>query len=99
MESIASGSVLITGPTGGLGKAATLAMANRVLAERPDLLLVGRAGRGLSDVAGQARAAGATVHEIECDLARLADVHHAGRRVKELLEKGPRKGGVPPLRG
>lgn len=99
MESIASGTVLITGPTGGLGKAATLAIANRVAAERPDLLLVGRAGRALSAVAGQARAAGATVHEIECDLARLTDLHNAGRRVKELLEMGREKGGVRPLRG
>jgi short-subunit dehydrogenase len=44
MNSIASGAVLLTGPTGGLGKAATLAIANRPAAQRPDLLLVGRAG-------------------------------------------------------
>ena len=29
MNAIASGTVLITGPTGGLGKATTLAIANR----------------------------------------------------------------------
>ena len=51
MNSIASGTVLITGPTGGLGKAATLAIANRPAPERPDLLLVGRAGEALTDVA------------------------------------------------
>ena len=74
MNSIASGTVLITGPTGGLGKAATLAIANRPARQRPDLLLVGRTGQALIEVADEARAAGATVHEIGCDLARLADV-------------------------
>jgi NAD(P)-dependent dehydrogenase (short-subunit alcohol dehydrogenase family) len=87
MNSIASGTVLITGPTGGLGKAATLAFAQRP-AQRPDLLLVGRPGKGLTDVAEAARAAGATVQEIGCDLARLADVRDAGQRVKDLLDAG-----------
>jgi hypothetical protein len=36
-----NGTVLLTGPTGGLGRAATLAIANRSAPERPDLLLVG----------------------------------------------------------
>jgi NAD(P)-dependent dehydrogenase (short-subunit alcohol dehydrogenase family) len=95
MKSIACGTVLITGPTGGLGKAATLAIANRPAAERPDLLLVGRAGQALTRVAEDARAAGATVHEIGCDLARLADVRAAGQKAKDLLEAGA----VRPLRG
>jgi NAD(P)-dependent dehydrogenase (short-subunit alcohol dehydrogenase family) len=95
MNSIASGTVLLTGPTGGLGKAATLAIANRPAAQRPDLLLVGRAGKALTDVAEAARAAGATVQEIGCDLARLADVRDAGQRIKDLLEAGA----VRPLRG
>jgi NAD(P)-dependent dehydrogenase (short-subunit alcohol dehydrogenase family) len=88
MNAIASGTVLITGPTGGLGKAATLAIANRPAEQRPDLVLVGRPGQGLTEVAEAARAAGATVQEIGCDLARLADVRAAGRRVKDLLEAG-----------
>ena len=58
MNSIASGTVLITGPTGGLGRATTLAIANRPAAERPDLLLVGRAGKALAEVTDDARAAG-----------------------------------------
>ena len=95
MTSISSGTVLITGPTGGLGKAATLAIAHRRAPERPDLLLVGRAGRALTDVADAARAAGATVHEIGCDLARLAEVREAGQRVKHLLDAGA----AHPLRG
>lgn len=95
MNSIASGTVLITGPTGGLGKAATLAIANRPAPQRPDLLLVGRAGKALTDVAETARAAGATVQEIGCDLARLGDVRKAGQQVKNLLESGA----VRPLHG
>ena len=85
---ISSGTVLITGPTGGLGRAATLAMANRPAADRPDLLLVGRAGRALTDVADAARAAGATAYEIDCDLARLADVRAAAQKAKELIGGG-----------
>src|ERR1700759_5140674 len=95
MNSIASGTVLITGPTGGLGKAATLAFANRPAPKRPDLLLVGRAGEALTDVAEAARATGAIVQEIGCDLARLADVRDAARQVKRLLDAGA----VRPLQG
>jgi NAD(P)-dependent dehydrogenase (short-subunit alcohol dehydrogenase family) len=95
MNSIASGTVLITGPTGGLGKAATLAIADRPGPQRPDLLLVGRPGEALTEVADAARHAGATVREIGCDLARLADVRDAGRQVKHLLDAGA----VRPLHG
>jgi NAD(P)-dependent dehydrogenase (short-subunit alcohol dehydrogenase family) len=95
MSAIASGTVLITGPTGGLGRAATLAMANHPALERPDLLLVGRPGRALTEVAGDARAAGATVYEIGCDLAQLADVRAAAQKAKGLLDGGA----VRPLRG
>lgn len=94
MNSIASGTVLVTGPTGGLGRAATLAMADRAAPERPDLLLVGRPGPALTEVADDARAAGATVNEIGCDLARLADVRAAGRKARDLLAAGR----VRPLR-
>jgi NAD(P)-dependent dehydrogenase (short-subunit alcohol dehydrogenase family) len=94
MNSIESGTVLITGPTGGLGRAATLAIANRPAAQRPDLLLVGRPGKALTEVAEAARAAGATAQAIGCDLARLADVRNAGQQVKDLLESGA----VRPLR-
>src|ERR1700734_4449034 len=88
MNAVASGTVLITGPTGGLGKATTLAIANRPAAQRPDLLLVGRPGTALTEVAEAARAAGATVQEIGCDLARLAHVRDAARQVKDLLAVG-----------
>jgi NAD(P)-dependent dehydrogenase (short-subunit alcohol dehydrogenase family) len=92
---ITQGTVLITGPTGGLGRAAALAMANRPAAVRPDLLLVGRAGRALTEVAGAARAAGATAYEVDCDLSRLADVRAAAQKAQELLADGS----VRPLRG
>jgi NAD(P)-dependent dehydrogenase (short-subunit alcohol dehydrogenase family) len=81
------GTVLITGPTRGLGRAATLAMAARPEADRPDLLLVGRGGKALTAVAAEARVRGAKVHEIACDLANLADVRAAAAMVRTMLEQ------------
>jgi NAD(P)-dependent dehydrogenase (short-subunit alcohol dehydrogenase family) len=72
-----------------------MAMANRPEGERPGLLLVGRPGQALHDVGDEARAAGATVHEIGCDLSSLADVRAAGATVKDLLTSEA----VRPLRG
>jgi NAD(P)-dependent dehydrogenase (short-subunit alcohol dehydrogenase family) len=95
MSEIGSGSVLITGPTGGLGRPAVMAMAKRPKAERPDLLLVGRPGPALHEIGAEARAAGATVHEIGCDLASLAGTRAAGATAKEILTSGA----VRPLRG
>src|SRR5260370_40050093 len=95
MSTTNPGTVVITGPTGGLGRAAALAMASRPAPERPDLLLVGRAGEALTQVADDARAAGATARAINCDLARLADGRAAAQTAKESLE--PRA--VRPLRG
>jgi NAD(P)-dependent dehydrogenase (short-subunit alcohol dehydrogenase family) len=94
MTSTELGTVLITGPTGGLGKAATLAIAHRPAGQRPDLLLIGRAGKGLTEVAEAARAAGATVQKIGCDLARLSDVRDAAHKVEDLWEAGA----IRPLR-
>ncbi|MEV0568281.1 SDR family NAD(P)-dependent oxidoreductase [Dactylosporangium sp. NPDC050588] len=76
---------LITGPTRGLGRATTLAVADRPGAE---LLLVGRAGPALREVADEARARGATVQEIGCDLSRLADVRAAAATVRHLVAAG-----------
>jgi NAD(P)-dependent dehydrogenase (short-subunit alcohol dehydrogenase family) len=95
MSEIGSGSVLITGPTGGLGRSAVMAMANRPKGERPDLLLVGRPGQALHEIGAEARAAGATVHEIGCDLASLAGTRTAGAVAKEIITSGA----VRPLRG
>jgi NAD(P)-dependent dehydrogenase (short-subunit alcohol dehydrogenase family) len=94
MSETGSGSVLITGPTGGLGRSAVMAMANRPKGERPDLLLVGRLGQALQETGAEARAAGATVREIGCDLASLAGTRAAGATVKEIVASGA----VRPLR-
>ena len=88
------GTVLITGPTRNLGRHAALAMAGRRDGQRPDLLLVGRAGRDLTAVAEEARALGARVEEIGCDLANLADVRAAAATVRDLLAAGT----IGPLR-
>lgn len=88
------GTVLITGPTRNLGRHTVLAMAARPDGQRPDLLLVGRPGRDLTAVAAQARALGARVHELGCDLASLADVRAAATAVRDLLVAGA----VRPLR-
>jgi NAD(P)-dependent dehydrogenase (short-subunit alcohol dehydrogenase family) len=94
MSTIASGTVLITGPTGALGRAATLAIARRPAMARPDLLLVGREGPALREIVDQVRAAGATACGIGCDLARLDDVRTAGKTAQKFLEEGA----VRPLR-
>jgi len=86
--------VLITGPTRNLGRHALLAMARRPDGQRPDLLLVGRAGPDLTAAADEARSRGATVREIGCDLSRLADVRAAAATVRDLLAAGE----VRPLR-
>ena len=72
-----TGTVLITGPTSGLGRALTLELARRAEGSRPDLLLVGRPGARLTEITDTARAAGATARAIPCDLSRLADVRAA----------------------
>jgi NAD(P)-dependent dehydrogenase (short-subunit alcohol dehydrogenase family) len=92
--SISDGTVLITGPTSGLGKALALQLANRKAPERPDLLLVGRPGERLTEINDAVRSAGATAEPIPCDLARLADVRAAAKAAKELLAAGA----VRPLR-
>lgn len=89
------GTVLITGPTGGLGRQATLAIARRPEPVRPDLILIGRPDGRLTQVSDEARAAGATVHEIGCDLADLADVRAAAAAAHQMLAAGR----VRPLHG
>ncbi len=89
------GTVLITGPTGALGREATLAMARRPASQRPDLILIGRASSRLTQLAHEARTAGATVHEIGCELADLADVRAAATIARDLLARGA----VRPMHG
>jgi NAD(P)-dependent dehydrogenase (short-subunit alcohol dehydrogenase family) len=91
---VSVGTVLITGPTGGLGRSAVTSMAGRPADARPDLVLVGRAGERLDAVAAAARTRGATVRAVGADLARLSDVRAAGSEIRELLTSGA----VRPLR-
>jgi short-subunit dehydrogenase len=70
-------------------------MAKRPAPERPDLILVGRAGKALTEVAGEARAAGANVETLGCDLSRLHDVRAAAAKTTEVLASGL----LRPLRG
>ena len=67
MTSNHSGSVLITGPTSGLGRALTLELAGRAEADRPNPLLVGKPGDGLTGIADAAQATGTTVETLPCD--------------------------------
>lgn len=83
-----SGTVLITGPTGGLGRSAVLAMASRSPEHRPDLLLLGRPGPRLDAITAEARAAGATAHAVGADLGSLADVRAAAKEAGRLLDDG-----------
>jgi NAD(P)-dependent dehydrogenase (short-subunit alcohol dehydrogenase family) len=80
------GTVLITGPTRGLGRATARALAARPHGERPDLLLVGRPGKALEEVAEAARVRGARAHTIGCDLSHLDDVRAAAAAVRQLLD-------------
>ncbi len=79
---------LITGPTGSLGREATMAMAHRPAGRRPDLLLVGRPGRALDEVTADSRAAGATAYSIGADLWSLAQVRAAAAEARSLVEAG-----------
>jgi NAD(P)-dependent dehydrogenase (short-subunit alcohol dehydrogenase family) len=95
MTATDTGTVLITGPTSGIGRALTLEMGRRAEPGRPDLLLVGRPGERLTEITATARAAGAIARAIGCDLSKLADVRTAAAAARDLLAAG----GVRPLRG
>ena len=85
MNTSMNGTVIITGPTGGLGKALALDMAKRPEASRPDLLLIGRKGEKLADILKSVRDAGATAYEVPCDFSRLSDVRAAADAIKTIL--------------
>ncbi len=78
--------VLITGPTRGLGRATTLALARHP--EITHLVLLGRRGAALHEVSELARKSNVTVGEVGCDLSSLADVRAAATAVRDLVETG-----------
>ncbi|GAB3597100.1 SDR family NAD(P)-dependent oxidoreductase [Microbacterium tumbae] len=94
MTATIPGTVLITGPTGSLGREATMAMARRPVADRPDLLLLGRPGSALDSVLAETRAEGANAFALGADLGSISEVRAAASRARELVADG----GVRPLR-
>jgi len=85
------GSVLLTGPTGGLGRALLAPLARR---QPEHLILLGRAPGPLDAAQQLARDAGArAVSVVDCDLADLDAVASAGWAVTALIDAG-----YPPLR-
>lgn len=79
-------SVLLTGPTSGLGKALVHRLAGHPL--RPRLVLAGRDPARLAEVADSARRAGVRVHTVPLDLADLRSVVDAAAQIRELLADG-----------
>jgi NAD(P)-dependent dehydrogenase (short-subunit alcohol dehydrogenase family) len=82
------GTVVITGPTGGLGRELALQMASRPENDRPDLLLVGRPGKNLTEITELVRKAGANAFEVSCDLSVLSNVREAAKAVIDILDSG-----------
>jgi NAD(P)-dependent dehydrogenase (short-subunit alcohol dehydrogenase family) len=87
------GTVVLTGPTRGLGRETALALARRPAAARPDLLLLGR-GAALDRVVADCRAAGAAAVGVPVELASLASVAAAAARVRDVVTSAT----VRPLR-
>jgi NAD(P)-dependent dehydrogenase (short-subunit alcohol dehydrogenase family) len=81
------GTVVLTGPTRGLGRETARALAGRPAGARPDLVLLGR-GAALDDVVADCRAAGATVVGVPVELGRLASVAAAAGQVRDAVAAG-----------
>jgi NAD(P)-dependent dehydrogenase (short-subunit alcohol dehydrogenase family) len=78
--------VLLTGPTRGLGSALVDRLATHPL--RPVLVLAGRDPTRLAQTAARARRAGAPVHTVELDLADLRSVAEAAAQVRVMVADG-----------
>ena len=87
MSSITNGTLILTGPTGGLGKELALQVASRSANDRPDMVLVGRSGQNLTEITRLIREAGVNAYEIACDLSRLSDVRMATTTIQDLLAR------------
>jgi NAD(P)-dependent dehydrogenase (short-subunit alcohol dehydrogenase family) len=86
-----TGSIVVTGPTRGLGRALVPVLA----AARPDatLVLLGRPGAALEAAAEAARQCGARVRTVPCDLASLEQVRTAAATVRDAVAAGD----LPPV--
>ena len=86
-----TGTVLITGPTSGLGRALALEVAGRPETDRPDLLLVGRPGERLTPCTAAPAARGAARSAGEGDSHRPGA--HARRPFPYVCHAAPRAPG------
>ena len=77
--------VLLTGPTSGIGVGMLRALLRR--SDRPHLVLLARDPVALDAALGQARAAGLTAHGVRVDLADLTSVQAALAEVRDLVER------------
>ena len=78
--------VLLTGPTSGIGAGMLRALVQHPA--RPHLVLLARNATALDAALDQARAAGLTAHGVHVDLADLASVQSALAEVRALIEAG-----------
>lgn len=81
-----SPTVVVTGPTRGLGLEACRAVAER--APRAHLVLLGRAGPAMDSVATELRSRVRSVHVVAVDFAELAQVVRAANAVGDLVDRG-----------
>lgn len=82
-----AGTILVTGPTRGLGRALVRRLATALPAA--PLVLLGRPGPALDDVVAEARARGAArVRPVSCDLASLDQVRAAATSVRDAVAAG-----------
>ncbi len=78
--------VLLTGPTSGIGAGMLRALVQHPA--RPHLVLLARNATALDAALDQARAAGLTAHGVSVDLADLASVQSALAEVRALIASG-----------
>jgi NAD(P)-dependent dehydrogenase (short-subunit alcohol dehydrogenase family) len=78
--------VLLTGPTSGIGAGMLRALLRHPA--RPHLVLLARNATALDAALDQARAAGLTAHGVPVDLADLASVQAALAEVRALIDAG-----------
>lgn len=78
--------VLLTGPTSGIGAGMLRALVRHP--SRPHLVLLARNATALDAALDQARTAGLTAHGVHVDLADLGSVHAALAEVRALIAAG-----------